>query len=64
MKLVAFAAGNTHDVCWFTALGDYLALCREDARPAEQPEWLLPFLRGTSSPGTVVGTYLKAQPQP
>jgi len=62
VKLVAFMAGITAASCFFACLGNYLVMCGDRSHIYEQsePGWVFPELQASKSPGTVLGTYMKA----
>jgi hypothetical protein len=61
VRMVALTAGVNRKCCWVTDFGDYLA-----TRPPRhvwdptKPDWLVPELRKTDTPGTTIGSFLKA----
>ena len=62
MKYVAFVAGVNRYVCFFTALGDSLALSNNWLTISDDPDdadWLFKDLRSTQTPGVKLGTYMK-----
>ena len=60
-KLSIFSAGSSVDSDWFTAFGDYLIMQTDSPTFSdEEPQWLFPALQTSGSPGTTVGTYIKA----
>ena len=57
-KLVAFPAGPTPDRCWFTHLGDLLAMDRVDTYRPDVGTWLFPYYQGKDK-GQGVGRIIK-----
>ncbi len=60
VKLVALGAGESRHSDWFLALGDYLTLYDFPVYKEDAPNWFLPFLQETSSPGTTLSNFIKA----
>ena len=60
-KLIPLCAGRHRHVCFFTNLGDRLALCSWVLDDSETP-WFHPEFHdsGSTSAGTKIGTFLKA----
>mmetsp|Transcript_11867 Transcript_11867/g.25044 ORF Transcript_11867/g.25044 Transcript_11867/m.25044 type:complete len:409 (-) Transcript_11867:690-1916(-) len=59
-KLIAFVAGANRHIDWFLALGDYLAQSKPSVYNSDEPAWILPTLHNTNSPGTTIGSWLRA----
>ena len=57
-KIVPFAAGRDRHVCFFTALGDYLALNTLSVYEDEEAAWFIERLQSTKSPGTTVSGFI------
>jgi len=61
VRLVALTAGANRKCCWVLDIGDYLA-----TKPpghvwdCHNADWLVPELRNTDTPGTTIGSFLKA----
>jgi len=60
VKVVAFLAGATKDGCWYLDFADFMALQNKSVFDYETDMWLIPDLHTTESPGTKLGTYIKA----
>lgn len=57
-KIVALAAGRDRHVCFFTALGDYLALNLLPVYEEEEAAWFMERLQASKSPGATVSGYI------
>lgn len=60
-KIIAFAAGADRHCCPFLDWGDYWTL--QPLRRAYNPtgaNWVIPELQSTNTPGTTLGSYIKA----
>ena len=60
IKNIMFVAGADRHSDFFLALGDYLALRQPKPSRDDEPDWLIPELNETKSPGTTITNYLKA----
>jgi hypothetical protein len=61
VKVIAFVAGLTYYLCWFTLFGDCLMLDPERLEYTKgDPAFLLSHLHDHGSPGTRLGAYIKA----
>ena len=60
MKLIAFCAGHVRGLCFFKNLGDYLSTRTLPVHEPDVTDWLVPELQQTGSPGTTLGSYIKA----
>ena len=60
VKLVLFLAGQHRHLDWPMAFGDDLVMNRRYCHEDDEPGWLFPQLQNMTSPGEVIGGYVKS----